>query len=235
MALLKIPKKKVKKRKPGEKAGLTRTKIALAAAAQIEKGGEGAFSLRRLARSLGVAPTSVTSHFEGGMADLEDEIIRTLLADVAPPFEPKQEPAEYLEALVYSTLKALQGRPTIAMLAILRLTQNPFVAPRLAERTLASLAALGVAPANMATAYRSTLQALFAMILAGPARRYTLAGQEGGKTSHAALTLPETEYPYVSKFREAVLADLAEAASWTPDAEAVKATVQRLVEEVSGS
>jgi AcrR family transcriptional regulator len=229
MALLRLKKKK---RKPGERAGLTRTKIALAAAEQIEKGGSAAFSLRNLARSLGVAPTTVSAHFKGGLDDLEDEILRTLLADVAPPVELKQEPIEYIEGVFYSTVKALQGRPTIAMLTILRLTRNPFVAPKVAERTLASLTALGVAPQNMAAAYRATLQVLFAMILAGPARSYHPSASENGKPDLPPLTISGSEYAYVSKFRQAVLDDLAEAAYWTPDVQTVKSGVHRLVQEL---
>jgi hypothetical protein len=41
-----------------------------------------------------------------------------------------------------------------------------------------------------------------------------------------------SEYPYISTFREAVLGDLAEAASWTPEPEAVKAVVRRLLREI---
>ena len=52
MARIKIKRPKPK-RKPGSRAGLTREKIALAAAKQIEAD-EAAFSVRKLAKSLGV-------------------------------------------------------------------------------------------------------------------------------------------------------------------------------------
>jgi TetR/AcrR family tetracycline transcriptional repressor len=224
MATITIKLKKKPKRKPGHRAGMTRTKIVLAAAAQIEKAGLDAFSMRGLAKSLGVAPTTISAHFKGGLLDLKDEIVGALVADVAPPFQPKQEPVPYIESVFFATLKALQGRPTLARLTILRLISDPLVAPALAERVLASLTALGVAPSYIAIAYRGTLQGLIGMILAGPAR-----APDASTGMTAKPSLSASEFAYIAKFREAVLADLAEAGSWTPDPEAVKAAVQMLM------
>ena len=202
------------------------------AAAQMEKGGRHAFSMRKLADLVGVAPTTISAHFKGGLSDLEDEITAALLDGVAPPFEPSQEPIAYLESVFLATLKALQSCPTLAMLAIQRMTCNPLIVPKLAERTLASLAALGVAPPDMAAAYRAALQMLFGMILAGPARAYQAPKGKAGKPLPSSATLPPSEYPHVTKFREAVLADLAEAGSWKPNSEVIKAAVQRLTSQL---
>ena len=230
MAFIRI---KRKKRKPGDRAGMTKTKIALAAATLIEKEGGGAFSLRQLARTLGVAPATITAHFKGGQPDIEDEVVRLVFANVAPPFRPRQQPAEYVEEMFSSVMRALQGRPMISMLTILRLTRNPLTVPNLAERSLASLSALGVAPTKMAEAYRATLQTLFALILNGPGRAYLVPEAKSLASLEsfvAPLSLSAGEYPHIFEFGEAILASLAEARSWTPDFEAARSAVGRLAE-----
>lgn len=212
---------------------MTRVKIALAAATQIEKIGAEAFSLRQLAKSLGVAPTTISSHFKGGLVEIEDEVIRVIFADVAPPFRPLQTPVDYLERMFYSALSALQGRPTLSMLAILRLTHNPLLVPNIAERALTSLAALGVAPGQMGVAYGETLQTLFALILRGPGRSYLLSKPEKISELSDAIRVSASECPHLFAFKDAILADLATALSWAPDIDVVKAAVNRLAEGVS--
>ena len=212
---------------------MTRAKIALAAATQIEKGGAEAFSLRQLAKSLGVAPTTISSHFKGGLVEIEDEVIRVIFADVAPPFRPLQTPVDYLEHMLYSALTALQGRPTLSMLAILRLTHNPVLVPNIAERALTSLAALGVAPAQMGTAYREMLQTLFALILRGPGRAYLLPRSEKIREIIDSYRVSTSEHPHIFAFKDAIFDDLAAALSWTPDEGEVKAAVSRLAERVA--
>jgi AcrR family transcriptional regulator len=224
---LRLPVTKKSKRKPGNRAGLTRNKIAFMAAGQMESGGYYAFSMRKLAKFVGVTPTTISAHFKGGLPDLEDEIIAALLDGVAPPFVPNEKPIAYLQTVFFATLNALKGRPTLAMLAIQRMTCNPFVVPKLAERTLASLAALGVAPSDMAAGYRAALQALFALILAGPARAYQAPKVAPGKPLPSS-TLSPKEYPHVTKFREGVLADFAGARSCGPSMEEVEAALQKL-------
>lgn len=211
---------------------MTRAKIAAAAIAQIEKGGANAFSLRNVARSLGVAPTTISSHFRGGLSELEDETVRSVLAGATPPFEPQQAPADYLENMFFSCLKALHGRPMIAMLTIMRLTRNPLVVPRLAERTLACLSALGVAPTAMGAAYRATLQALFALILNGPGRAYLATEGEAAAAAFSPPIPEATEFAYVSKFRQDVLADLLASSSWSPDPKTTAVAVKRLLQEL---
>ena len=68
MAIIKIPKKKTsspivkEKRKAGTRAGLTKAAIVAAAAKLIESVGANGFSLRRLAKELGVGPTTIHFH-----------------------------------------------------------------------------------------------------------------------------------------------------------------------------
>ena len=78
MAIITIPKKKTsspivkEKRKAGTRAGLTKAAIVAAAAKLIESVGANGFSLRRLAKELGVGPTTIHFHFEGGIRAVDD-------------------------------------------------------------------------------------------------------------------------------------------------------------------
>ena len=66
VAIITIPKKKTsspivkEKRKAGTRAGLTKAAIVAAAAKLIESVGANGFRLRRLAKALGVGPTTVS-------------------------------------------------------------------------------------------------------------------------------------------------------------------------------
>jgi hypothetical protein len=119
-----------------------------------------------------------------------------------------------------------------AMLVILRLTRNPLVVPRLAERTLASLSALGVAPAEMAVAYRTTLQALFALILSGPGRAYLAPKDRDEAERLSPLGAEGAELAHVSRFRKDVLDDLLQSTSWRPDPQVTRGAVRRLIQEL---
>jgi len=223
MARIKIKRPKPK-RKPGSRAGLTREKIALAAAKQIEAD-EAAFSFRKLASSLGVTPTTVSSHFKGGLADLEDEIVRVIFDHASAPFKPNRAPNDYIEELFNMTLGNLKNNPTIALMTIRRLTRNPMLSSRLPERVLGSLEALGLAPRKIAPAYQATLQALFGLILSGPARLLTKAASDPS-------SLSESESPHLCEYREAIVEEQAQAAAWKPDPSTVKAAVARLMKEL---
>ena len=79
-----IKKKPQLKRKAGTRAGLTKAVIAAAAAKQLEAGPSG-FSLRGLAKALGVVPTSVRAHFGGEVSEIFDEVVKAALEGVARP------------------------------------------------------------------------------------------------------------------------------------------------------
>ena len=90
------------KRKAGTRAGLTKAAIAAAAVKLIETGGMSKFSLRELAKELGVVPTTIHTHFKGGVNEISKAIAVAALSGLAPPFKPKQEPGDYLRELLFS-------------------------------------------------------------------------------------------------------------------------------------
>src|SRR5271166_1570588 len=83
-----IPKKKTsspivkEKWKAGTRAGLTKAAIVAAAAKLIESVGANGFSLRKLAKALGVGPTAIHFHFEGGVGSVFGAVAQQALAGV---------------------------------------------------------------------------------------------------------------------------------------------------------
>ena len=61
----------------------------------VEGVGANGFSLRRLAKALGVGPTTIHFHFEGGVGSVFSAVAQQSLAGVTRPFKPKEEPAAW--------------------------------------------------------------------------------------------------------------------------------------------
>ena len=119
VAIIIIPKKKTssscvkEKRKAETRAGLTKPAIVAAAAKLIESVGANGFSLRKLAKALGVGPTTVHFHFEGGVGSVFSAVAQQALAGVTRPFKPKEEPAGYLgELLLKTSRRCTLDRPS---------------------------------------------------------------------------------------------------------------------------
>src|SRR3984957_19377696 len=97
MGTIRIPKKTKPvpkpKRKPGTRAGLTKAGIAAAAAKLIESVGPGGFSVRKLAKAIGVGPTSIHAHFKGGIGAVLDAVAAQAVAGTTRPFKPMEEAA----------------------------------------------------------------------------------------------------------------------------------------------
>ena len=150
MAIITIPKKKTsspivkEKRKAGTRAGLTKAAIVAAAAKLIESVGTKGFSLRKLAKALGVGPTTIHFHFEGGGKAVFSAVAQQALAGVTRPYKPKEEPAAHLGELLLKIMEALHARPVVAKLVVLQLSSNPLLEPLLAERLLLALGAPGI-------------------------------------------------------------------------------------------
>ena len=170
VAIITIPKKTTsspnvkEKRKAGTRAGLTKAAIVAAAAKLIESVGANGFSLRKLAKALGVGPTTIHFHFEGGVGAVSSAVAQQALAGVTRPFKPKEEPAAYLAELLLKIMEALHARPVVAKLVVLQLSSNPILEPLLAERLLLALAALGVPTEARPKMYQRAMGVIFEMI-----------------------------------------------------------------------
>src|SRR5271165_4009458 len=71
----------------GTRAGLTKPAIVAAAAKLIESVGASEFSLRRLAKELGVGQTTIHFHFEGGIRAVSSAVAQQALAGVTRPYK----------------------------------------------------------------------------------------------------------------------------------------------------
>ena len=107
----------------------------------ICRAGANGASLRKLAKALGVGPTTIHFHFEGGVGAVFSAVAQKALADVTRPFKPKEEPAAYLGELLLKILQALHARPVVAKLVVLQLSSTPLLDPLLAEWLLLALGA----------------------------------------------------------------------------------------------
>lgn len=216
MAIIKIPKKTKPvpkpKRKPGTRAGLTRSLIAAAAVKLIDSAGMDQFSVRKLASALGVGPTSIHSHFKGGTEAILDAVAAQALAGTTRPFKPNEEPVEYLRELLLKMLEALHARPVIAHLVVLSLSSDPILDPLLAERLLLTLAALGVPVDALPKMFSRAMGVIFEMILTVSARSNASDKKRLSAHIHKAIAvLPPTEFPSLTQLREALVAETIEA------------------------
>ena len=137
-----MPVRIVNKRKPGQRAGMSQSKIATAASQLWAEVGPDNFTIRKVARKLKVGPTTIHAHFEGGLGQLRREVARRALANLTPPYEPKQDPKDYLRAFLRSSLSSFRKQAHIGRLVVMELTNDPFLNPVFAERMGATIRAL---------------------------------------------------------------------------------------------
>ena len=176
----------------------------------IESAGANGFSLRKLAKALGVGPTTIHFHFEGGVGAVFSAVAQKALADVTRPFKPKEESAAYLGELLLKILQALHARPVVAKLVVLQLSSNPLLDPLLAERLLLALGALGVPTEARPRMFRRAIGVIFEMILA-ECGRSSAADQKvaSAKIHETIASLSPTEFPNLTELREALAAETA--------------------------
>ncbi len=236
VAIIIIPKKKTssscvkEKRKAGTRAGLTKPAIVAAAAKLIESVGANGFSLRKLAKALGVGPTTVHFHFEGGVGSVFSAVAQQALAGVTRPFKPKEEPAGYLGELLLKILEALHARATVAKLVVIQLSSNPVLDPLLAERLLLALAALGVPTEARPKMFQRAMGVIFEMILAESGRSSAAEQKQASARVHKTIAaLPSTEFPNLTELREAIVAEAVQAGAAKPSPEVAAEYADRLI------
>ena len=150
------------KRKPGEKAGLTRADIISQSLALLEA--NSTFTVKGVADALGVYPTAVNSYFRGGIDEILTEMVRTTLANVARPFQPNESWETYLRDLFFAVFAAFHKRPELARLAVSKIAANYYLNPLLAERVLVALSAAGVPQNKKVSALDLVMGSLIGML-----------------------------------------------------------------------
>jgi AcrR family transcriptional regulator len=238
VAIIKLPIKKTSKpkpkRKPGTRAGLTKSGIAADATKLIETLGPGEFSVRKLASAMGVGPTSIHAHFKGGTEAVLEAVALGALAGTTRPFKPMEEPAEYLRELLLKILLALHARPTVARLVVFRLSSDPIVYPLLAERLLLTLTALGVPGEALPKKFQTAMGVILEMILTVSARSGA-AEQKGlsARVHKAIAALSASEFPNLTELRGALVTETVEAGASKPSQEVAALFAGRLIATLS--
>ena len=234
VAIIKIPKKKTSgskpKRKPGTRAGLTKSVIAAAAVKLIDSRGMDEFSVRKLAEAVGVGPTSIHAHFKGGIRAISSAAAAQALAGTTRPFKPMEQPAEYLRELLLKVLQSLHGRPEFARVVVLELSSNPTLVPLLAERLLLTLTALGVPTEALPKTLQRAMGVILEMILAVSVRSKA-AEQKwlSAQMNKAIAALPSTEFPNLTELREALVAETIQAGASKPSPEVAAQYADRII------
>jgi AcrR family transcriptional regulator len=122
---------------------LTRVKIASAAAKLWEQIGPDQFSVRALARTLKVVPTTVYAHFHRGEPEIRKEIARVTLEALTPHYQPKQHPKDYLRAFLRGLLESFREKPDLGRLVLTELADDPMLSLAFVERMSMTIKALG--------------------------------------------------------------------------------------------
>ncbi len=144
-------------------APLSRDSVLAAALALIDQRGVEAFSVRDLARSLGVYPTALYWHVPGGRNALIAGAVTAAVGDLAPPAPNPDWQAE-LHALFVRYRQAVQKHPRIAPVLGAQLVSNASLNPLLLDRILALLESAGFEGQGLFDAYNVVIAAMVSFV-----------------------------------------------------------------------
>jgi AcrR family transcriptional regulator len=145
------------RKKPDSEKALSKERIVAAALTQIDRDGLAAFSLRDVARALGVYPTALYWHVPGRNALLA-AVVEHALHDIWPPRGRGRWQA-WLRALFHRYRAAVRRHPNVAPLIGAQLVSNAGIGPELVERILATLADAGFSGNKLVDAYNTVIAA----------------------------------------------------------------------------
>jgi AcrR family transcriptional regulator len=134
-----------KKRKAGQRAGMTPGIIAAKAVNVFRWDGPDEFSIRAVARRLKVGPTTIHAHFKGGIAELRRAVARRLLEAWVPAYQPNQSPEAYLARVFKAASMSFRQHPHVGRLVIAELSDDPCLSLIATERLSATLRSLAPA------------------------------------------------------------------------------------------
>ena len=137
---------------------LNRETVITAALAEIDRHGLESFSLRNVARSLGVYPTAVTWHVQG-RDHLLAEVVALALANILPAGYPESWQS-YLRQFFHRYREAVRRHPNIAPLVGSQLVANRAVDLNFVEGLLGTLAHAGLSGAHLAAGYNAVIAAI---------------------------------------------------------------------------
>ena len=183
--------------KPRERASLNREVIIAAALAEIDRSGLENFSLRNLAKALGVFPTAI-AWYVPGRSRLLAEVARKALEDVIPRgFHDSWQ--GYIRDFLHRFRESIRRHPNVAPL-IGSLVGNPMVDLEFVERLLAALAHAGLSGARLVAAYN----AIIAAAVGFTTQEFASMPEEGTADWQEEIrdrlkNVPEIRYPQLAK------------------------------------
>jgi TetR/AcrR family tetracycline transcriptional repressor len=194
---------------------LTRNDIIAAALARVDRYGLEGFSIREVARDLGVYPTALYWHARGGRNEILGAIAATAMRDVAPAVEDVTDWREWLSQLFQRYREALHRHPNIAPLLGAQLVSNAGVDPVLVERVLAILERAGFSDVNLVNAYNAVIAAMigFVTLELAPMPGEDPAGWADAVRQQIEGFSPQ-EFPILTRYRDR-LADRGFILRWT--------------------
>jgi TetR/AcrR family transcriptional regulator, tetracycline repressor protein len=134
---------------------LSKESIVAAALAMIDREGLESFSIRGLAKSLGVYPTAVTWYL-ASKREILAEVVELVTSDLSPAqfYDSWQE---YLRLVFRKFRNAIRRHPNMAQLMGTHLVANPAVDLELVERMLSALSHAGFRGTKLAAAYNTAI------------------------------------------------------------------------------
>ncbi len=152
MAAANGTKGRVRRRAPPVAVGLTREAIVAAALEEIDRSGLEAFSLRALARTLGVKPNTIAWHV-GSRDVLFADVVALLMADVAPPRDGTLPWQGWVRALFERYRAVIRRHPNASALVGAGIVSNVRADFAFVEAILATLAEAGFPDTIIGDAY----------------------------------------------------------------------------------
>lgn len=138
--------------------GLSKERIVAAAIEQIDRNGVMGFSLRDVARSLGVYPAAVYWHV-ATRDDLLAAVVETTMSDVAP--EPgKFSWQDWFRELFARCRAVMQKHPNVAQLVGGQLVANASLSPAMIDRILSVLVTAGCRDEHVVELYNAVIAAM---------------------------------------------------------------------------
>ena len=186
-----------------EESALSRDRIVATALKLIDAQGLEAFSLRAVAKELGVYPTALYWHVPS-RNELVVEIISDVLADIVPPGELPWE--AWIRAFLHGFRAAILRHPNVAPLIGVQLVSNASVDLTMIERILAKLTEAGFEGERLVAAYNAVLGSAvgyitqeFAMVLSDDTERWMQ------RMTHLISTIDAERYPVLAAHRETMI------------------------------
>ncbi|WID94898.1 TetR family transcriptional regulator [Bosea vestrisii] len=148
-----------------EVVALDREQIVAEALRLIDERGLDAFSLRELARALGVFPTALYWHMPGGRNAVLGAVAATAFTNVVPPAEDAVDDWEkWIRALFVRYRESLRKHPNIAPLLGAQIVSNTGVDIELVERILAALESAGFRGERLRDAYNTVVAGMLGYV-----------------------------------------------------------------------